>query len=134
MALRLPIGDFADNSASNDKAGLAKGGGSALINIGYLLYSKNFGISVVMNRGIYDIGDLDDDVRSSPSYASPLWVYEAFMAGPLLSFPSANGRIEFDVRALTGILNAEATGTSRVNFFHWIWVRFRYWGWTQISP
>ena len=51
------------------------------------------------------------------------------MIGPLLSFPSANGAVEFDVRALVGVLGALSPELVTVfedlrSFLPWNWVRF----------
>ena len=105
----FPVGDFANNNTSNDKAGLATEGAQVnLMDFGYL-FSKNFGISVLLGGGIYSF---DKDVRDANFSLFPAWTHFEFMAGPLLSFPLANGDVEFDVRALAGFLNATLpTGT-----------------------
>ena len=98
----FPVGNLADkNIRDNDEAGLAIGGPQLNIIFGRS-FSKNFGFSMLWGAALHV---LDKDPLNIPLKNAPVWAYGVRMIGPSLSFPSANGAVEFDVRALVGVMS-----------------------------
>lgn len=92
----IPIGDFADNSLSNDNAGFAKNGFNfSPVNFGYK-FGQYLGISASWFGASYSV-----DV----SEVDALWSYGGLMAGPMLSFP-INEKLDFDLKGMIGFVSA----------------------------
>lgn len=92
----IPIGDFADNSLSNDNAGFAKTGFNInVINFGYK-FGQNFGItgSWFGAEHSVDAGGVDDMLS-----------YGGLMGGPMLSFP-VNEKLDFDLKGMIGFFSS----------------------------
>lgn len=93
----IPIGDFADNSLSNDNAGFAKTGLNInLINFGYK-FGQNFGITGSWFGAAHSV-----DI----SGVDAMWSYGGLMGGPMLSFP-LNEKLDFDLKGMIGFVSAK---------------------------
>lgn len=98
-------GDFANSDSGSETAGLASVGAQAnFFNFGYLL-SENFGFSARVAGALHTI---DEDALGITIDNTPTWKYLTFMVGPIISLPSANESISFDIRALIGLMNANS--------------------------
>lgn len=98
LGAAIPYGDFADNDGSNNEAGFAEGGISInLINFGYL-FSKNIGITAMLQGAAFP---LDNGNGGN----EPIWSYGTFMVGPLFTIRNPESKAEFDFRLMLGTMS-----------------------------
>lgn len=100
LGAALPYGDFADNDINNNDAGFAETGVSInLVNFGYL-FSKNIGITAMLQGAgfPFDNGNGANE---------PIWSYGTFMVGPLFTVRNPGSDLEFDFRFMLGSMSAE---------------------------
>lgn len=98
LGAALPYGDFADDDLNNNDAGLAEPGVSInLINFGYL-FSKNIGITAMLQGAAFPL-DIDN------SGNDPIWSYGTFMVGPLFTVHNPESKAEFDFRIMLGSMS-----------------------------
>lgn len=100
LGAALPYGDFADDDLNNNDAGLAESGVSVnLVNFGYL-FSKNIGITAMLQGAAFplDNGNAGND---------PIWSYGTFLVGPLFTIRNQESKTEFDFRFMFGSMSGQ---------------------------
>ena len=98
LGAALPYGDFADDDLNNNDAGLAESGVSInLINFGYL-FSKNIGITAMIQGAAFPL-------ENGNSGNDPIWSYGTFMVGPLFTVRNPESKAEFDFRIMLGSMS-----------------------------
>ncbi len=99
LGAAIPTGDFADNDINNNDAGFAETGVSInLVNFGYL-FSKNIGITAMLQGAGFPF----DNGNSSNE---PIWSYGTFMVGPLFTVRNPGSDVELDFRLMFGSMSA----------------------------
>jgi hypothetical protein len=109
------VGDYGDNSSSNDKSGYAKGGFHFnLVNFGYR-FTDNLGICglwgaslniVDVDQMVKDLANESTDKTIKWSLESGNWSVGYFMAGGLFTIPG--NKVDFDIKLMIGSLNASS--------------------------